>query len=82
MDAYAQLRAQRPDLNLPAVAYGAATQTLAAYGDTADGAPSALSRANGLSDDENRMLFATASLDEALYLIMKGLDQAFGSEPS
>jgi hypothetical protein len=78
MDAYAQLRAQRPDLNLPAVDYGAATQILKAYGAMADGAPSALSRANGLSDDENRLLFATASLDEAMYLIMKGLDHAFG----
>jgi hypothetical protein len=44
----------------------------------ADGALSALSRANGRSDDENRLLFATASLDEAMYLIMKGLDHAFG----
>ena len=77
IDAYVQLRAKRPDLALPAVDYGAAMETLAAYG-AIDGSPSALSRANGLSDDENRMLFATASLDEAMYLIMKGFDQAFG----
>ena len=75
MDAYAQLRAARPALNLPGIDFAAATRKLQAYGGAAGGAPSALSRANGLSEDENRMLFATASLDEAMYLIMKGLQQ-------
>jgi hypothetical protein len=75
MDAYSQLRTARPALNLPSVDFAAATRKLQAYGAAAGRAPSELSRANGLSEDENRMLFATASLDEAMYLIMKGLQR-------
>jgi hypothetical protein len=78
MDHYAQIREQRPDLHLPAVDFDAVTEDLMRYGDTPKGSPSALSRANGLSDDENRLLFATASLDEAMSLIMKGLDSVCG----
>jgi hypothetical protein len=75
MDAYAQLGTGRPELGLPDADYGAATQALAAHGAAPGGGASTLSRANGLSDEENRMLFATASLDEAMYLIMKGLER-------
>jgi hypothetical protein len=75
MDKYEQLRMGRPELCLPSVDYGAATRALAAHGAAAGGAASALSHANGLSDEENRMLFATASLDEAMYLIMKGFER-------
>ena len=77
MDAYGQLRTRRPDLNLPEPDFAAATQTLATHGAETGGAPSPLSQANGLSGDENRMLFATASLDQATYLIMKGLERIF-----
>jgi hypothetical protein len=78
LDQYDRLRARRPDLSLPSVDFAAAQSRLAVYGSAVSGTASALSRANGLSEDENWMLFATASLDEAMYLIMKGLEALFG----
>jgi hypothetical protein len=70
---YEAKRAHRPDLSLPAANYGAAIAALAGYGAGDRENPSRLARANGLDDAENRILFDTASLDEALYLIMKGI---------
>ena len=47
--------------------YDAARTELEKYG------VSGLAGANGLSEDENRELFNTGSIDAALFLIMKGL---------
>jgi hypothetical protein len=64
---YESERASRPALNLPAVDYPALVQELEAYG------LAGLIATNGLSDQENRELFATGSIDSALFLLMKGL---------
>jgi hypothetical protein len=76
---YEVKRTRRPDLSLPAANYEAAIDVMAGYGLSDGQNPSRLSRANGLDDDENLTLFDTASLDEALHLIMKGLAQVLGS---
>jgi hypothetical protein len=54
-------------LNLPSVHYPALVQELDAYG------LAGLSATNGLSEQENRELLATGSIDSALFLLMKGL---------
>jgi hypothetical protein len=55
------------DRTLPPVDYGLVTSELATYG------VKGVSESNGLSIDENLELFQVASIDAALYLIMKGL---------
>jgi len=77
MDIYATIRSKHPELGLPAADYGAAAEGLASYGRPAQTERSQFSLANGLSDGENEILFSTASLDEACFLIMKGLSQIF-----
>jgi hypothetical protein len=77
IDLYAMIRQRRPDLGLPAVDYETAAEVLASYGGHAGTERSQLSLDNGLSDIENEVLFSTASLDEACFLIMKGLSQTF-----
>jgi hypothetical protein len=77
MDVYATICSKRPELGLPAVDYEAAAEGLASYGGRAGTERSQFSLANGLSDAENEVLFSTASLDEACFLIMKGLSQIF-----
>jgi hypothetical protein len=64
---YERERTSRPALNLPAVDYPALVQELDAYG------LAGLSATNGLSEQENRELLATGSIDSALFLLMKGL---------
>jgi hypothetical protein len=59
--------AQAADPTLPAVDYGAITDELTRYG------IAGLAAANGLTAEENVELFRVASIDAALYLIMKGL---------
>jgi hypothetical protein len=76
---YEAKRTSQPELKLPAADYDSAVAVLGAHGSGSAEAPSPLARANGLDDAENRMLFFTASLDEALHLIMKGLGHVFGS---
>jgi hypothetical protein len=76
---YEAKRAQQPQLKLPPVNYEAAIATLAEHGAGDAKKLSRLARGNGLDNAENRILFGTASLDEALHLIMKGLGQVFGS---
>jgi hypothetical protein len=77
MDAYATIRSKHPELGLTAVDYETAAEELASYGAHAGTEQSRFSLANGLSDAENEVLFSTASLDEACFLIMKGLSQIF-----
>jgi hypothetical protein len=76
---YEAKRAQQPQLKLPPVNYEAAIATLAEHGAGDAKKLSRLARGNGLDNVENRILFGTASLDEALHLVMKGLGQVFGS---
>ena len=76
---YEAKRAHQPQLKLPRVNYEAAIATLAEHGAGDTQKLSRLARANGLDNAENRILFGTASLEEALHLIMKGLGQVFGS---
>lgn len=64
---YARERAAHPELNLPELDYPAIVREFAACG------PAGLARTNGLTDDENRELFATGNIDSALFLLMKGL---------
>jgi hypothetical protein len=76
---YEAKRARQPELKLAPANYETAIATLVGYGAGDAENPSQLARANGLDDAENRILLGTASLDEALHLIMKGLGQVFGS---
>jgi hypothetical protein len=76
---YEAKRVRQPELKLAPANYETAIATLAGHGASGAKNPSRLARANGLDDAENRILFGTASLDEALHLIMKGLGQVFGS---
>jgi SLOG cluster2 len=62
---YHQARAGDP--SLPAVDYDAIIDELAGFG------TAGLAATNGLTADENLELFRVASVDAALYLIMKGL---------
>jgi hypothetical protein len=78
LQVYDAKRAGRPDLALPAANYEGAVDLLAAYGAGSPQTSSRLAQTNGLDDDENRALFETASLEEALHLIMKGLGRVFG----
>ena len=64
---YEKRRSESPALGLPDMNYGAATAELEKYG------VPGLAATNGLSEDENRELFNTGSVDAALFLIMKGL---------
>ena len=57
--------------------YENAVKELASYGRHVGTERSQFSLANGLSDAENEILFSTASLDEACFLIMKGLSEIF-----
>ena len=70
---YEAKRARQPELKLAAVDYEAAIAALGAHGAGDVENPSRLACTNGLDDAENRILFATASLDDALHLIMKRL---------
>ena len=79
LGAYEDKRIRQPELKLPPADYKAAIAVLGAYGARSAEAPSQLARANGLDDAENRLLFTTASLDEALYLVMKGLGRVLDS---
>jgi SLOG cluster2/TIR domain len=67
MKVYERERSCQPALNLPAIDYPAIVQELDAYG------LAGLAATNGLSKQENRELFATGSIDSALFLLMKGL---------
>ena len=69
LDVYERERTRAPELVLPALDYSEVVATLMQYG------TAGLSKANGLSEEENRFLFGTASVDAALYLTMKGLAQ-------
>jgi hypothetical protein len=64
---YEKRRSESPDLQLPDMNYDVVRAELEKYG-----APG-LAAVNGLSEDENRELFKTGSVDAALFLIMKGL---------
>ena len=64
---YNSERASYPELKLPEIDYTSIVQELASYG------LAGVSRANGLSEQENREMFATGSIDSALFLLMKGL---------
>ncbi|PWC40166.1 hypothetical protein TSO221_25660 [Azospirillum sp. TSO22-1] len=66
---YDAVRTREPALGLPPIDYAAVTAELNRYG------LSGLSAANGLSEEENRILFTTASVDAAVHLIMRGLTQ-------
>jgi hypothetical protein len=67
VEVYERERISRPALNLPPVDYPALVQELDAYG------LAGLNATNGLSEQENRELLATGSIDSALFLLMKGL---------
>ena len=71
--AYDAQRAEDPEL--PAVDYPAMASRLAATG------VGGLAANNGLTDDENRRLLTTRSLDEAVHLVMTGLYNRFASAP-
>ena len=60
-------RASHPELKLPEIDYTSIVQELASYG------LAGVSRANRLSEEDNREMFATGSIDSALFLLMKGL---------
>jgi hypothetical protein len=64
---YDRERSDHPDLNLPAIDYAAVVREFADYG------IAGVSSANGLSVRENEEMFATGSIDSALFLLMKGL---------
>jgi SLOG cluster2/TIR domain len=64
---YNSERASHPELKLPEIDYTSIVQELASYG------LAGVSRANHLSEEENREMFATGSIDSALFLLMKGL---------
>jgi hypothetical protein len=64
---YDAKRASEPRLSLPPIDYGAAVARLGRYGTRG------IAAANGLEEEENRYLFHTASVDAALYLVMKSL---------
>jgi hypothetical protein len=64
---YNSERASHPELKLPEIDYTSMVQELASYG------LAGVSRANRLSEEENREMFATGSIDSALFLLMKGL---------
>jgi SLOG cluster2/TIR domain len=72
---YDGMRADSPELSLPAIDYAAIVRELEANG------VSALAKCNGLDEEENRYLFTTASVDAALYLIMKGLTKLIPEKP-
>ena len=61
------MRARNPGLALPPVDYEGLVGELNRYG------VSGLAATNRLTEEENRFLFATANVDAAVYLIMKGL---------
>jgi hypothetical protein len=60
-------RASHAELMLPEIDYKSIVRELASYG------LAGVSRANGLTEEENREMFATGSIDSALFLLMKGL---------
>ncbi len=64
---YDDMRARNPGLALPPVDYEGLVGELNRYG------VSGLAATNRLTEEENRFLFATANVDAAVYLIMKGL---------
>lgn len=64
---YEQRRSQALGFALPDVSYDAATAELEKYG------VQGLAATNGLTEEENRELFTTGSVDAALFLVMKGL---------
>jgi hypothetical protein len=64
---YDAKRNAEPSLSLPTVDYETAVARLNRHG------TSGVAAANGLDADENGFLFSTASVDAALYLVMKGL---------
>jgi SLOG cluster2/TIR domain len=67
MKTYRREMATRPELTLPEISYEAIVQEFADYG------LAGISKSNGLTEDENREMFATGSIDSALFLLMKGL---------
>ncbi len=67
MKVYDSERASHPELKLPEIDCKAIVQEFETYG------LAGLSRANGLSDEENREMLATGNIDSALFLLMKGL---------
>ena len=64
---YNSERANHPELKLPEIDYKSIVQEFASYGLAGVG------RANRLSEEENREMFSTGSIDSALFLLMKGL---------
>jgi hypothetical protein len=64
---YNSERENHPELKLPEIDYRSIVQELASYG------LAGVSHANGLSEEENREMFATGNIDSALFLLMKGL---------
>ena len=64
---YDQERSAHPELNLPAIDYAAIAREFADYG------IAGISRANGLSAQENEEMFLTGNIDSALFLLTKGL---------
>ncbi|CAO3408522.1 hypothetical protein [Azospirillum largimobile] len=66
---YDDVRTREPGLGLPTIGYEDLVAELNRYG------VSGLATANRLTEEENRFLFVTASVDAAVYLIMQGLER-------
>jgi tetratricopeptide (TPR) repeat protein len=69
IDFYERKRVEDLTLMLPAIDYEGAVDALNRHG------VNGLAAANGLTARQNRFLFETASVDAALYFIMKGLNR-------
>ena len=66
---YDDVRTREPGLGLPTIGYEDLVAELNRYG------VSGLATANRLTEEENRFLFVTTSVDAAVYLIMQGLER-------